>query len=417
MADSSGRLLSSRASIGAAIFFGGITVAILIPFIQASREAARRMSCSDNLKGIGLAFHNYHAAFKVLPPGCGGTGPTPGHDAWSNQRRLSPLVGICPFIESSQFWSLICDPFVTGSVERPEDPDDDFSYAKSDLFYRYSINDRTTINGPFVNDSGEHYFPAMGPAPWLTDAYPPWQMGKPFFYRCPSDPTQSEFKSAALSNYAICYGDGVHEVGYQPGSKLSFRDGVADTTTQRGAFVNGQALNFRDITDGLGYTIFAGEVATYDGTRRAAGSVASNIAGLRDNPSLCLQTINPKTQYYKSEIKLRFTPDGTASRGGNWADGAITWSGFTTVLPPNSPSCDTETEHRLEGVFSASSNHQGGCHILMGDGAVIFIVNSIDTGDLSSPSVYSDDDIELSEITRGVWAAIGTRNTATSPNH
>jgi prepilin-type N-terminal cleavage/methylation domain-containing protein/prepilin-type processing-associated H-X9-DG protein len=71
----------------------GVLVALLLPAVQAAREAARRMSCQNNMKQLGLAVHNYESSMKVLPPG---GQPAPGT---SNNYGVSWLALIMPYSE------------------------------------------------------------------------------------------------------------------------------------------------------------------------------------------------------------------------------------------------------------------------------------------------------------------------------
>lgn len=80
----------------------GILVALLLPAVQAAREAARRMSCGNNLKQLGLAVHSYHDAHRAIPPGTIAIGnPYASHWAWGafllqfvEQSNLHAQIGV-----------------------------------------------------------------------------------------------------------------------------------------------------------------------------------------------------------------------------------------------------------------------------------------------------------------------------------
>jgi prepilin-type N-terminal cleavage/methylation domain-containing protein/prepilin-type processing-associated H-X9-DG protein len=75
----------------------GILIALLLPAVQAAREAARRMTCSNNLKQFGLAMHNYHSTFNCFPPGfmvVTHTSTVGGGWAWGV--FLMPFLEQCP---------------------------------------------------------------------------------------------------------------------------------------------------------------------------------------------------------------------------------------------------------------------------------------------------------------------------------
>ncbi len=71
----------------------GILVGLLLPAVQAAREAARRMQCSNNLKQLGLANHNYESSFKMFPP------------AGIDSNQMSWAVMLLPFIEQGNLFN------------------------------------------------------------------------------------------------------------------------------------------------------------------------------------------------------------------------------------------------------------------------------------------------------------------------
>ena len=72
----------------------GVLVALLLPAVQAAREAARRMKCTNHLKQFGVALHNYADTFKVFPNRRGGFGGVQAN-------RISPFVQLLPFLEQN----------------------------------------------------------------------------------------------------------------------------------------------------------------------------------------------------------------------------------------------------------------------------------------------------------------------------
>ncbi|MBB3205718.1 prepilin-type N-terminal cleavage/methylation domain-containing protein/prepilin-type processing-associated H-X9-DG protein [Rhodopirellula rubra] len=384
----------------------GVLVGLLLPAVQAAREAARRMSCSNNFKQIGLGIHNYHSTYNQLPVQGGGANGNGFGDGGGNitsgggrsSRRLSFLVGLMPFVEQQALWEKISNPNMENTTG-------------------------TTMTGPWS---------AMGPNPWTQDGYVPWASEIPTL-RCPSDPGKG-LPAQGRTNYASCLGDSHYVYHYTdphpwgrninyPGNVSVATAGLRSRGSHRGMFRPRATMKFRDTLDGLSNTIMAGEIATDLGDRDArtdlrtlggSSTQAPSAGQMFLEPGLCDDLVDPaRPQFWQtsSDVKLLATGD---KRGFRWADWGPVFSGFYTVHSPNSPSCTGSTfAATYSGPMSASSRHQGGVHVLMGDGAVKFITDTIDAGnpDAPIPYFYSDSNQNLvgDASPYGVWGALGTR--------
>ncbi|PQO27899.1 DUF1559 domain-containing protein [Blastopirellula marina] len=80
----------------------GVLIALLLPAVQQAREAARRMSCSNNMKQMGLAIHNYHDTYRSFPPIA--IGETYNASGWA--RQASWMTRILPFIEQKAAYDM-----------------------------------------------------------------------------------------------------------------------------------------------------------------------------------------------------------------------------------------------------------------------------------------------------------------------
>ena len=81
----------------------GILIALLLPAVQAAREAARRTQCSNNLKQVGLAAHNFQNMNRRFPPGFLGA-LSPATDPSNNAQYAGSLVYLLPFMEFNNIW-------------------------------------------------------------------------------------------------------------------------------------------------------------------------------------------------------------------------------------------------------------------------------------------------------------------------
>ena len=382
----------------------GILVGLLLPAVQAAREAARRMSCSNNFKQIGLALHNYHSAYKSLPQYQGGSGGWPDADSFlpvvgRNAKSLNILVGLTPFIEQQGLWEQISNPLVD----------------------------------PITGQS----FPPMGPSAYkrlashATSRYEPWLTEVPTF-RCPSDPGVG-LPAHARTNYATCLGDSamLNQAPLYPvfptGPWTDWYEGaIGARGSMRGVFVPRKLTKFRDITDGLSSTIAMGEINTDLGDHDITADLSVvPLLLVINNPSYCYD------QGHRDPERPKFWGSNAPhveldyKRGYAWALGLHICSGVNTVLAPNNGMCGSVgsvVDSRLGGIMPVSSRHSGGAHVLLADGAVRFITDSIEAGDARQQCVYvdfnTDGDLTDSSVAPavagaespyGLWGALGTR--------
>lgn len=334
----------------------GILVALLLPAVQAAREAARRMQCSNNMKQLGLAMHNYHDSYKRFPAlGYNGVPNPPNRGLGINAgRHYSWAISILPYVEQSPLY----DRFMAQA--RPSGPGlpDPWSMA----------------NNAWENENWKKDIPS---------------------YRCPSDPPPTNRgESPSILNYKACVGDDYHQNHFRPDQ--SNRD-------NRGVFQVNRWLDMSYIKDGTSQTIMLGEMVAGGDARDVLGGVAVNVQ--QWNPAACLAVVdptNPKRIRATQAVRADFRPVG----GRAW-DGRPYFVGFATLVAPNGPSCHWGGVDGNEHMGTASSFHPGGAQITFADGSVQFISRTIDVGNQAIDDI---DNPGGRPSPWGVWGALGSRS-------
>jgi len=343
----------------------GILIALLLPAVQAAREAARRMSCQNNLKQIGLALHNYHDATKALPSRQIG----PGNDqSWG---RLAITIALLPYIEQQ---------------------------ARYDAVFSGVNPDGTTFFTP--------------PNIWANNVHPWRQQLVPFI--CPSDNPQprvsptdgDQARINAPLNYCFCSGDTV--VGWHIAVRGLFAGWDEGDLSRPGA---GRSIwqSFGSVADGTSNTMAVSEMVV-PRTANAKGGVGITPLVAPDgtnNPAAIAPLYNKSTRSYTQPN----TAEGFV-RGSQWYHGINYNMGFATCLPPNSGSFNDGGDTRSTwGLMSASSNHTGGVNALLLDGSVQFISDTVSTGsgtDQGLTMPFPNLTTSPARSPYGVWGGYGT---------
>ncbi|MEP4681216.1 MAG: DUF1559 domain-containing protein, partial [Rhodopirellula bahusiensis] len=381
----------------------GILIGLLLPAVQAAREAARRMSCSNNLSQIALGVAQYHDAFGHLPPHGTGTFNNANDPLTTNQFRLSFLVSITPFVGRVPLWEAISEGYVG---DPPQGIADDTSIES----YGMDL-------GMMDGSEERHTYPPMGPAPSIS-AYEPWQKELALF-RCPSDPGAG-LPALGRTNYAACLGDAIQGLDeglwthdgttWSPSGKLQME------ATGRGMFVPRMITSYDDVRDGLSSTVMLGEICTDLGDKDIRTSPSLNNGwggGVLDDAKICWTQKDPDRPMFWDVTagSVQLPTSSAQGRGFRWADASPLMTGFNTTLPPNEAICFGGDETTI-GTLTTSSRHQGGTHIAMADGAIKFITDSIDAGYVETSVILGGEGEQApwSPSNFGLWGALGTRD-------
>jgi prepilin-type N-terminal cleavage/methylation domain-containing protein/prepilin-type processing-associated H-X9-DG protein len=325
-----------------------VLIALLLPAVQSAREAARRAQCTNNLKQIGLALHNYHSATQAIPP----SGTRAGYpNPWQNDtpgldfvQHFSMKTHLLPYLEQQAV---------------------------------YNAFNMMQNAGPIAAS-----LPIQQQGGWINStAY----LTKIPGFLCPSDANPGNV-NVANTNYPNSIGGNraYAQIGWTPNGpfyQMSWDSAIRDV------------ISFDDITDGLSSTAIFSEWVRGYGNMQTDG--LGMVYGGAGNAIVCdyslRGTANADYVLYTTKCQNN-TARFFAFKGEYWHLADTGRGGYYThTTPPNQRSCFcSESGNRAglpglplpyqedpETLIGASSYHPGGVNILFMDGSVRFIKNSV----------------------------------------
>ena len=300
----------------------GILIALLLPAVQAAREAARRTQCANNLKQYGLGLHNYHDIYKTFAPASSMHWGNWGANNWG--QILSPQISwqarILPFAEHQPLYDRLNMVAMRAPVESPAP-----SQSQPNAFVR---NRTVTFSRCPDDDSDEFYWG------WAQTSY--------------SGSLGSQRTGSADSNCNVWYTDGVHYQTLRGGNANHGNSDVAQRISGMFSRLYPKKMTFAHIKDGSSNTIMVGEII---------GNCVDHKEGLwsyNGNGNAHASTSVPLNTLTTCAIS-----EADALRRGYFRPDCWEWNNWNFS-------------------WGFRSYHPAGANFLLGDGSVQFIGDEID---------------------------------------